>query len=153
MAFGQQYVACAAMLARSIKRTQSFVTNISLVIDDKSILTEEEQELFDKVIVLPWREEVWQARSELWYYSPYEQTMFVESDIVLTNDISDWWRQLDNEELAVTNYVRDFTNQIYTGGQYRRFFLENNLPNVYSGIMFWKKTKMVDDIFELWKED
>jgi hypothetical protein len=152
LAFGQEYVRCAIMLARSIKKTQSYVSNISIIVDDTSILTYEESKLFDKIVILPKREEIWQVRSEVWYHSPYEQTMFVESDILLTNDMGDWWLQLQNEELAVTENVRNFRNQIYTGTHYRRFFLENNLPNVYSGIMFWRKTKMVDEIFELWKE-
>lgn len=152
MAFGQPYVQCAAMLAQSIKKTQTQFKNISLVIDEKSIISDEQASLFDKIIVRPWREEVWQERSEVWYYSPYEQTMFVEADMLLTNNISDWWYQLDDQELAVTETVRDFKNQIYTGTHYRRFFIENKVPSVYTGIMYWQKSDMVNEIFELWKE-
>lgn len=154
MAFGQEYIQCATLLAASIKKTQTLVKDITLVKDDKSIISDEQAKYFDNIIVLPWREEVWQVRSELWYYSPYEQTMFVESDMLLTNDIRDWWYQFINNEteLAVTENVRDFKNQLYTGTHYRRFFVDNNIPNVYTGIMYWQKTQMVDEIFELWKE-
>lgn len=152
MAFGQNYIQCATILAASVKKTQITVKNITLIKDDKSIITDNQAKYFDNIITLPNREEIWQTRSELWYHSPYEQTMFVESDIILTNNISDWWYQLDNHELAVTENVRDFKNQLYTGTHYRRFFVENNVPNIYTGIMYWQKTKMVDKIFELWKE-
>lgn len=152
MAFGQDYVQCATILASSIKKTQSIVKNITLVKDNRSVITDDQAKYFDNIIVLPWRDEIWQARSEIWYQSPYERTMFVESDIILTNNISDWWYQFDEHDLAVTENVRDFTNQLYTGSHYRRFFIENNIPNVYSGIMYWQKSKMVDKIFELWKD-
>ena len=150
MAIGEEYIKCAAMLARSLRLTQINITKIALVTDKITPITDEEAALFDYVIKLDPRPEVWQTRSELNFYTPFDQTMFIEADMLVPNDLSNWFFMLSDVSFAITNVVRDYRNEIYTGKHYRRFFVMNKLPDVYSGIMLWKKGHTADSIHSAW---
>ena len=149
LAIGKEYIKCAAMLARSIKLTQLYFNEIVLITDGSDIIDPEDQ-VFDDVIIVPKESDIWQTRSEIWKYSPFECTMFIEADMLLTSDISLWFNMARNSQLLVTQSVRNYRNEIYTGSYYRRFLIQNNLPNIYSGIMIWNKSEMIDTIFNYW---
>jgi len=151
LAIGKKYIKCAAMLARSIKHTQKRINDIVLITDGLDIIDKEDQ-VFDDVIIIPGESNVWQVRSELWKYSPFEYTMFIESDMLLPLDLSLWFDMARNSQLLVTQTIRNYRNEIYTGSYYRKFLIQNNLPNVYSGIMIWNRNQIVDKVFNYWSD-
>ena len=146
VAIGKDYLLCANILAASIKKTQQF-NNVTLITNCDNV----DSKYFDKVIKID-DNEPWNVISNLINYSPYEETMYIESDMILTSDLKDWWQSFRLKDLAVTQQVMDHKNSLYTGNLYRKFFIENYLPNVYSGILYFKKNSVTETIFKFWHD-
>lgn len=143
------YAAQAEYLARSIRATQSTVKNIS-VITDQPI----DRSLFDHVIPIPetdlaadasWKI---QNRTQFLNLTPYDETVILDADMLFLNDISHWWKYFNNYELLLTSQVRTYRNEIVTDSPYRQVFKDNQLPNVYSAFVYFKKTQLTKEFFK-----
>jgi len=66
---------------------------------------------------------------------------------------------LSNFDINFTTRVRNYRNEIITSDFYRKVFTKNNLPTLYTGLFYFKKTNKVKQffnflriIFENWEE-
>jgi hypothetical protein len=102
------YVQQAELLAMSLKATNPD-TKISLVTNDEV----EFENLFDKIIPIPWNDDAessdWkiQNRWKLYHASPYNKTIVMDTDMIVLQDISEWWNFLEKYKLF-------FTSKVYT---------------------------------------
>lgn len=148
------YVAQAELLARSIKKTQSEVTSIS-VITDQDI----KSPLFEHVIPLPdyalQTDSKWKIHNRVFNYdlSPYDETVMLDADMVFLTDVSHWWKHLAKHELLITDKVKTFRDEWVNESQnpYRQCFIANQLPNMYSAFAYFKKTPKAKEFFDLLK--
>lgn len=131
------YVACAEQLKKSIIR--------HVPESDVTIITEGE----------PGFQSDWQVYN----LSPYEYTIKLESDMIITSNIYYWWETLQERDIVVSTTIRNFHGEISKERAYRQFIDDNNLPDVYNGITYFKKSplaeeffKTVKNIFENWEE-
>jgi hypothetical protein len=101
------------------------------------------QLIFDKVIVLEndqavdseWKiENRWKAFD----LSPYNETIVVDSDVLFLNKID--WAQFKDQTLYFTQNPITY---------YRKVFHQNALFNIYTGLYYFKKTKVVAQFFAL----
>ena len=145
VAMGSEYVKCATLLASSLKKTQKDINHITLITNSNDV----NEKYFDNIIKID-DTKPWNVISNLINYTPYDETLYIESDMLVTQNLDNWWTSFDKKQMAVTQQVRDHKNSIYTGKLYRRFFLENNLPNIYSGIFCFKKDNTTKLIFDIW---
>jgi hypothetical protein len=91
--------------------------------------------------------------------SPYDETIKLEADMFIPKNIDYWWNILCLQDMVVCNKIRDFKGEISTARGYRRFIDDNNLPDLYNAITYFKKSdtaeqffKIVRNVFENWEE-
>lgn len=142
------YVKCAEQLSNSINKVMPDA-NVT-IITDKLLPYGDLAVDSDWKLINDWQ--VYEA-------SPYEYTIKLEADMLIPRNIDYWWDILKEHDLIVSGTVRDYTNGISNIKSYRQFIINNNLPDVYNAITYFKKSdkaeqfyKIVRNIFENWNE-
>lgn len=144
------YLDMAYVLAMNIKITQKQgYDKVALIIDDKSRLEKLKSPwVFDQVI--EWSGAGgWNGRSYMDLLTPWDNTICLDVDMLFFRDIShcvDYF--VDNCDIYVPNKVYTYRGEPVTDNFYRRCFVKNDLPNLYSMFSFFKKTSHTD-FFEL----
>jgi len=146
------YLKMAYALALSIKNTQrGGFDKVALVIDDKQALDSLKSTwVFDHVI--EWNQETfWDGRSWMDRLTPFDQTVCLDADMLFFRDYSHWIEHfIDNTDLYVANKAYTYRGEIITDSFYRKAFVENDLPNLYSFYTFFKKdSDQVSEFFNL----
>jgi hypothetical protein len=70
--------------------------------------------------------------------------------LVLQN-INIWWDFLSNYEMFFTSNVLNYRGDTADTSYYRKTFLDNNLPNLFSGLHYFKKCEFAQE-FYTWLE-
>lgn len=148
MAQGDDYVKCAAILESSIKKVMPHV-NVTIV----------------KTEDLPHGDQApdtnWKLQNDWQVYeaSPYDETIKLEADMIVPRDIEHWFDVMSQQDVVVCTNIRNFKQEISDCKVYRRFIDDNNLPDVYNAITYFKKSDtaerffgIVRDVFENWDE-
>lgn len=146
------YVSQACALALSIKKTQSKVNSVSIITDDK--VPEQFRSLFDHVISIPWTTDTQtvlaaEHRWKIYHVTPYEQTIVLDSDMLILEDISNWWSYLDNYDLKFCTRIKNYKDEVIQKDyKHRKTFIENNLPNVYCALHYFRKSDIAHAFFK-----
>lgn len=151
------YIKCAEVLAKNIINVMP-KANISLISDDI-----DNSKYFDKVIALPYGDldptGKWKLVNDWQVYeaSPYEYTIKLEADLYLPQSIDFWWDVLRQRDIVVSTRIRNYKQEISNVRVYRRFLDDNELPNVYNSLTYFKKSELAEkfftivrDVFENW---
>lgn len=155
LAENDEYVTMASALAMSIKNSQpSELSNISLITDDK--VPEKYRSLFDHIIQIPWKSNnktryAVDNRWKIYHASPYEQNISLDVDMLVLNDLKSFWNIFENYKIYFTNKVVDYRNNIINDRYYRKSFIANNLPNVYSALHYFHKSEEAKEFYS-WVE-
>ena len=148
------YVEQACILAMSLHATNSN-SKISIITNDS--VPEDYISLFDKVIPIPFgdsaKDSEWKIenRWKIYHASPYEETLVLDTDMLILQDISFWWEFLSQYELYFTSKVLTYRGETVTSDYYRKTFTANKLPNLYIGAHYFKKTEFSKDFYN-WME-
>ena len=151
------YLEQAYVLAKSIRATQSVVNKLSIMIDEptKKLLTGKHRRVFDHIVDIPWQDEASEAtwkinnKWKVYYATPYDETVLLDTDMVFPCDVSHWWPILAQQDFWATTQVKTFRGDTVTSDFYRKAFTSNDLPNIYSAFMYFKKSETVSEIFAL----
>ena len=136
------YLSCARALAKSL-RYHMPDCKICLVTNDS-----ESDPVFDFVKSYPfptsggWFDD-WQA----FYASPFRQTIKIEADILITQNIEHWWTWFEHRDVVVSKGARNYFNDLSDFRGYRRLFDDNDLPDVYNAITYWRLSKTASEFF------
>ena len=146
------YLQLAYALAISIKNTQKPGFNqVALVINDKQKLKDLNSSwVFDHVI--EWNQETfWDGRSWMDHLTPFDYTVCLDVDMLFMRDYSHWVEYfIENSDLYVANKSYTYRGEITVDQHYRKTFIKNDLPNLYSMYTFFKKdSKVVKEFFDL----
>jgi hypothetical protein len=151
------FIKMAYVLALSLKSTQSKVSNLSIITTDDNI-DKKYIEVFDKIIKCD-KDDEWKEKSKSLdttslcasYYdlTPYDETIVLDTDIVFTSDISSWWDILYDKELIFTSNVKTFRGEDVDNDYYRKVFTKNKLPNIYTGLFYFRKGDISKTFFEM----
>lgn len=147
------YVRLAYALALSIKNSQQKVNNVCLATDMQ--VSTKVRDVFDDIVPIPWTDQAqgskWKIENKWKYYymSPYDETVILDADMLFPADISHWWDILSQQEVWITDKPQTFKGEIITSTKYRNTFVANDLPNVYTAFMYFKKTEMVAELFKM----
>lgn len=148
------YVKQACLLAMSLKVVDPD-TKISLVTNDS--VDSDFLHLFDKIIEIPWtdhaEDKIWKIdnRWKLYHVTPYEKTIVLDADMLVLEKISKHWDFLSNYDLYFVNRVLTYRYETVTSDYYRKTFTDNNLPNLYSGFHYFKKSPFAHEFYS-WLE-
>jgi hypothetical protein len=95
---------------------------------------------------------------QCFYTSPYRQTIKLEADMIVASSIDHWWTLLEHRDVVISQGARDFYDRPTTERRYRKLFDDNNLPDVYNAVTYWRLSNtaqeffvLVRNIFENWK--
>jgi hypothetical protein len=137
------YVACADQLAESIR---AWHHNAHI-----TIVTQEDLPYGD----LGGFHNDWQC----WAVSPYRQTIKLEADMIATSAIDHWWTLFEHRDVVISQGARDFYDEITSCRRYRKIFDDNDLPDVYNAITYWRVSetaqqfwRLVRSIFSHWSD-
>jgi len=143
-----KYTKCAKALEKSIKRV---MPNANV-----TIITTEMLPHGDKAPKGDWKLiNDWQVYDA----SPYDETIKLEADMYIPRNIDHWWDVLSNKDVVISSSIRNFKQEISDVRLYRRFIDDNNLPDAYNAITYFKKSdtakqffSIVRNVFENWNE-
>lgn len=146
------YAKMAYALALSIKNTQKpGYDKVALVINDRKYIENlKSLWVFDHII--DWNDKsFWDGRSYMDRLTPFEYTICLDTDMLFLRDYSHWVDYfLENCELYVPNKSYTYRGELVTGDYYRKAFVKNSLPNLYSFYTFFKKdSPLVKEFFSL----
>lgn len=141
-AIGDQYVECAGRLVDSMRK---FHPDANITIVTKELLPHGD---------LGGYTNDWQMFS----VSPYRQTIKLEADMICASPIDHWWTLFEQRDVVISQGARTFYDDVATSRYYRKIFDNNNLPDVYNAITYWRLSKTakeffdtVKNIFEQWE--
>jgi hypothetical protein len=147
------YVRQAYALALSIKNTQSEITSISLVTNN--IVPEEYARAFDNIFEIPWYEHnedsVLSAehRWKLYHITPYDETIVLDTDMLMLDDISYWWKYLNNYDLKFCSHITNYKLEpIFEDSYHRKAFIANQLTNPYFALHYFKKSDLALEFYK-----
>jgi hypothetical protein len=146
------YYKMAYALAISIKNTQKEgYDKVSIVVDDKSKLSKfKSLWVFDEVI--EWKErDFWNGRSWMDQLSPFTYTVCLDSDMLFLRDYSHWIDYFleSDTNLYICNRSYTYRGELVNDQYYRKTFIKNELPNLYSMWTFFKKNGVYEEFFKL----
>jgi hypothetical protein len=86
--------------------------------------------------------------------SPFDATVCLDVDMLFMRDYSHWIDYfLENCDLYVANKSYTYRGELVYDPYYRKAFIKNNLPNLYSFYTFFKKDSVISkDFFELGRQ-
>ena len=144
------YVRMAYALAMSLKLSQSKYDKLSVIVNEGEEIPEKYLQVFDKVIYIDNPDSDWKIDNKWRYFelSPYEETIALDTDMLFFNDISSWWDHF-YYDLDFTTTVMNYRNETIESDYYRKVFTTNKLPNLYTAMFYFKKTKEVEQFFKL----
>lgn len=152
MAQGEAYLNMASALAKSIKETQSEINSVAVITDQQV----DDGSMFDYVIEL--KEDLsgdaeWKIHNRCQFYdlTPFEETVILDADMLFIDDVSHWWSSLNKYNFLVTSKVKTYRDEWVTFSPYRKTFVDNELPNVYSAFTYFKKCELAETVFKLTK--
>lgn len=159
-----EYTKLAYSMALTIKLTQPEGFNsISIATDTVDDVKKYKMSwVFDNILEYKSQFKGMDARSRAYEYTPYRETVFLDSDLLFLNDVSHWWPHMQKHDLYVATRPMTFRGQTMTSKVYRQVIEKNALPDFYSGWLYFKQSRETTKFFrvlealtrypELWKE-
>jgi hypothetical protein len=149
------YLQLAYLQALNIKATQT--NNLCAVIVDsqtKELIDDRHTNLFDYIIDLPcdYNDSAnankfaneWQA----FWLTPFKETIKLESDLLFTGSIDHWWTAFRLKNICLSTGCKNYLGINSTIRKYREMFDENNLPDVYNGLMYFRFSQEAKNFFD-----
>lgn len=146
------YVEQAYALALSIKYSQKNSTPVSIITTNK--LTKKQEEVFDEVIPVPWfgealTEYATAHRWKFFHASPYDETIVLDTDMLLTEDISSWWDYCSNYDFRFCSRILNHKLEPVYDTIHRQTFIANKLSNPYFALHYFKKSDFAYEFYKV----
>lgn len=148
------YIRQAYALALSVKHSQLGVQNISLVTSDP--VPEEYRNIFDNIIPIPFgdsstEQSTFKAenRWKLYHASPYDETIVLDTDMLLLEDISDWWNHCSNFDIKFCSKIKNYKNEPVVDTVHRKTFIANGLSSPYFALHYFKKSNAAYEFYKV----
>jgi len=143
------YVDLSIKLAKSIKKFNKENT-ICVITDEKSRF---EHESVDIVKVLKKDDSQghdlkWANEYKAFDMTPFTHTIKLESDMLWTINSDWWWHHLWQHDLIFSVGCRNYRDNILRSTAYRKLFVRNCLPDVYNGMMYFRKSRKAQEFFQ-----
>jgi hypothetical protein len=146
------YLEQAYALALSIKYSQNSIKDVSLVTTDN--VPEKYKSVFDKIVTTPWTEEsansryATEHRWKLYHVTPYDETIVLDADMLLVEDITTWWDYCSNYNLKFCSRIKNYKLETVTDNFHRKTFIANQLSGPYVALHYFKKSDIAYDFYK-----
>ena len=151
------YVKLAYIQATNLKAINpKFKYAVLVDADTAEQITDEHRMVFDYVITLPVdhaKDEQWKQSNEwqVFALTPFKETIKLESDLVFTRDITHWLDALRLKDICFSYHCRDYQGRTVTRTPYRQAFTLNNLPDIYTGMYYFRYSQTAAEFFTVVK--
>ena len=149
------YLRLAYVQAMSIKLTQK-ENQYAVVVDEETLeqVTDKHRAVFDHIITLPVdyaKLDRWKLGNEWQAFdlTPFKETIKVESDVLFTRSIDHWWTAFRLQDVVLSLGCRDYQGNISDQRRYRQVFDDNDLPDTYNGLMYFRYSQTAHDFFRV----
>ena len=139
------YVEQAYALALSIKISQKKIRSVSIVTNDP--IPKKYQSVFDKIISIPWITDAdttryaGEHRWKLFHLTPYDETLVLDSDMLLLEDVTEWWNYCGNFDIKFCSRIKNYKLESVIDTVHRKTFIANKLTNPYFALHYFKKSQ------------
>ena len=147
------YLELAYQQALNVKATQKQNQFAVLVdADTAKFITDQHREIFDYIIEFPTdyaKNEQWKMSDEwqVFYLTPFKETIKLESDLLFTRDITHWLDGLRFRDICFSLHCKNLQSENITSSPYRKIFKENDLPDIYTGMYYFRYSQTSADFF------
>lgn len=142
------YIECAVTLTKSLKYWHPDA-KVCLVTDQENY----QNSLFDFIKPFPYGNTGgWTTDWQVYYASPFHETVKLEADMVVSGPVDHWWDLYRTKPVWISTGARDQHNTVSTSRKYRKIFDQNNLPDVYNAITYWRVSKEANNFFKTVKQ-
>jgi len=147
------YLRLAYVQAMAIKLTMPD-SQYAVIVDKRTLVqvTDQHRRVFDYVIELSEdhaEHEGWKLSNEwqAFHLTPFKETIKLESDLILTRSIKHWWTSFRLRDVVLSTGCQDYLQQLSFIRTYRRVFDDNELPDTYNGLMYFRYSKTAAEFF------
>lgn len=147
------YVQQAYALALSIQYTQSTYKKVTLVTND--IVPKKYQKVFDNIVPIPWADSnvstryAGEHRWKLYHVTPYDETIVLDSDMLMLEDIASWWEYCSHYDVTYCSTIKNHKLEKVVDTIHRQVFISNNLPSPYCALHYFKKTDSAHEFYKV----
>jgi hypothetical protein len=139
------YLELAYAQALNIKATQQ-ENKYAVIVDTATMekVNEAHRNTFDYIIPLtvdyndPARGGKFANEWQVFYQTPFKETIKLESDLLFTRSIDHWWTAFRLKNICLSTGTKNYLGINSTIRRYRELFDANNLPDVYNGLMYFR---------------
>jgi hypothetical protein len=149
------YLRMAYTQALSVKLTMPN-SKYAVLVDDATfdLIEDKHKQVFDYIIKLPVDEAVdqeWKLNNEwqVFALSPFKETIKLESDLLFTRSIDHWWAIFRLRNIVLSLGCKDYQGNTATSRRYRQVFDDNELPDIYTGLMYFRYSQEAYTFFEI----
>ena len=156
------YVEQASLCAMSIKH---FMPDSKIALITNDTVETPFDSFFDHIVPIPWgdnaKHEEWKVhnRWKIIHCSPFDDAIILDTDMIVTSDISKQCEFLKSYDIFYTNSVLDYRGNRVTDDFYRKTFVKHNIPSFYTAFSYFKKSdfsykfyEMIELISKNWKD-
>lgn len=137
------YVKLAYACALTIKLTQPEGYNSIALVTEQDVTNP----IFDHVIKYTGPTGM-DARSRAYDYSPFDETVLLDSDMLFLKPMDHYWKLMANKDLFISTSPQTYNGKQFTYGYYRKVFERDQLPDVYNAWTYFKKSELAQDFFD-----
>ncbi len=145
------YLELAYLQALNVKATQQ-VKSYAVILDPETNrqVKDYHKKAFDYIIETPASTVgPYGLETQAFWLSPFKETCKLESDLLFTTSIDHWWQAFRLRDILLSWGCKDYQQRTATSRQYRKFFDDNNLPDVYNGLMYFRYSQTAADFFKV----
>lgn len=142
IAFGDRYVAEATHSAASLKSTTNIPATLFTDFDVNN-------SVFENVVVVDPKHK--RAKIDFISESPYDKTLYLDSDTEIARDVSDIFAVLDRFDMAATHDLsRKSSRWSKKIPEYDA--IPYSFPEYNGGVIGYRRSRATEEMFSLWKE-
>jgi hypothetical protein len=152
---GENYLDLAYVQAMSIKLSMPG-SLYAVAVDEYTAaqITDQHRTVFDYIIPIEQdfaKDETWKLSNEwqAFYLTPFKETIKLESDLIFTRSISHWWTTFRLKNIVLSQGCKNYLGDVSDVRNYRKVFDDNELPDVYNGLMYFRYSQEATDFFHL----
>ena len=148
------YLQLAYIQALNIKKTQKN-NQFAVVVDQKTLtkVTDIHRKVFDYIIEAPEHTfGPYGTEAFVFELTPFKETIKLESDLLFTRSIDHWIYAFRLRDIVLSTGCKNYQQEQSKSRQYRKAFDDNDLPDVYNGLMYFRFTKTARDFFDTAKK-
>ena len=133
------YLNLAYLQCLNVKATQTN-NQYCVIVDQKTneLVTDRHREVFDYVISMPDDSRPFHQEPQVFWLSPFKETIKLESDLLFTRSIDHWWTAFRLKNVCLSIGAKMSRGLNGTVRKYRELFDANELPDVYNGLMYFR---------------